>query len=102
MALVNVETAISKTIDHLKKSDVGQGMEILSYKRNRFVSIIKQGEDQFHVIEKGYKENQFKAETEELQKLLKSICKLEFPRSRKLRLYKIEDERDIGRKRQKI
>lgn len=65
-------------------------LDIRSYKKNRKV-IIEKLENTFNVYEDGYKKREFlNISKEELKKLLRSIEKIEFPRSNKLRVYVLE------------
>lgn len=102
MALINIKTAIKQVQQILKKIDPPQGVEILTYKRNRGISIIKLDDDYLSVQERGYEENTFQTTSAELAKLLKSIAKREFPRSRKVRVYQLDSPYCLEQKRKKI
>ena len=77
-------------------------MEILTYKRNRGVTIIKIDEETLSVQERGYEKNTFQIDVSELAKLLKSIAKREFPRSQKVRVYQLDSPCCLGIKRKQI
>ena len=62
-------------------------LDLRTYKRNRSVIIVKMTQDDFMVIENGFFKDRFQIKAPKLQKLLKSLLKKEFPRSRKIRLY---------------
>ncbi|MGJ0701306.1 hypothetical protein, partial [Clostridium perfringens] len=65
-------------------------LDIRSYKKNRKV-IIEKLENTFNVYEDGYEKREFlNISREELKKLLRTIEKIEFPRSNKLRVYVLE------------
>ncbi len=102
MALVNIDTVFHEIKRILLRSREKGGVEILSYKRNRTVAIIKEGNGKVTVREKGYRNNEWVLTEEELPKKLKSIFKREFPRSRKLRLFKFSDPTQLERIHQKI
>ncbi len=102
MALVNIDTVFHEIKRILRRSNEKGGVEILSYKRNRTVAIIKEENGRVTVREKGYQENEWVFTEEELPRKLKSIFKREFPRSRKLRLFKFSDPKQLGRIHQKI
>ena len=102
MALINIDTAIKRSIQMLKKLSPPQGLEILTYKRNRGVSILKMDEDLLSVRERGYEENEYSVSFAALPKLLKSISKREFPRSRKVRIYQLASLEEEGRERKKL
>ena len=102
MALINIDTAIKRAIQMLRKLSPPQGLEILTYKRNRGVTILKQEEDLFAVRERGYEENEYSVSFNALPKLLKSISKREFPRSRKVRIYQLSSPEEEGQVRKKL
>ena len=102
MALINIQSAIKRVQQIVRKLDAPQGVEILTYKRNRGVTIIKIDEETLSVQERGYVENTFQIEVAELGKLLKSIAKREFPRSRKVRVYQLDSPYCLGIKRKQI
>ena len=102
MALINIDTAIKRTIQMLRKLSAPQGVEILTYKRNRGVSVIIEDEDLLAVRERGYEEKEYSVSFNDLPKLLKSISKREFPRSRKVRVYQLENPEEEGQDRKKL
>lgn len=102
MALVNIDSVLKELGRHMKTCPVGGGLEIMSYKRNRTVAVIKQSDGSFIIRETGYRHQDFKVESGGLVKKLKSIFKREFPRSRKLRLFKFQHEDQLQRIHQKI
>ncbi|MFH1216820.1 MAG: hypothetical protein V1706_10015 [Pseudomonadota bacterium] len=102
MALINIEIAIKRVAQMLTKISPPQGFEILTYKRNRGVSILLLDNGKISVRERGYEENVFEVAEGELGKLLKSIAKREFPRSRKVRIYQLDGPDDVGLERKKI
>ncbi|MBC8317586.1 MAG: hypothetical protein H8E41_06740 [Desulfobulbaceae bacterium] len=102
MALINIDTAIKRAVQMLKKLSAPQGVEILTYKRNRGVSIIIEGEDLLAVRERGYEEHEYAVSFGDLPKLLKSIAKREFPRSRKVRVYQLASSEEEGQERKKL
>ncbi|MDK0967726.1 hypothetical protein P5F69_06485 [Clostridium perfringens] len=76
-----------KKLDELKLYNC---LDIISYKKNRKV-IIEKLENTFNVYEDGYEKSEFlNISKEELKKLLRTIEKIEFPRSNKLRVYVLE------------
>ncbi len=102
MALINIQTAIKRVEQIIRKIDPPHGVEILTYKRNRGISIIKIDDENLSVLERGYEENTFQTTTAGLAKLLKSIAKREFPRSRKVRIYQLDSPYCLEQKRKKI
>ena len=102
MALVNIETALREAKRHLKNCQIGGGIEILSYKRNRTIALTKGTNQIIYVKENGYEKIEWKGELETISKKLKTAMKREFPRSRKLRLFKFDDPIQLERIHQKI
>lgn len=102
MALVNLETTLQRVCTTLTKLTPPQGLEILSYKRNRGITILKLDEKTFLVRERGYEKVEFRVSEADLPKLLKSLMKREFPRSRKLRIYRIAGPDEMEQPRKKL
>ena len=102
MALINIQSAIKRVQQIVRKLDPPQGVEILTYKRNRGVTIIKIDEETLSVQERGYEDNTFQIDVAGLAKLLKSIAKREIPRSRKVRVYQLDSPYCLGIKRKQI
>lgn len=102
MALVNIDTVLSELQRYLSKCPVGGGVEVMSYKRNRSVAVVKRSIKTYLIKEAGYDRRDFVVHEEELRKKMKMIIKKEFPRSRKLRLFKFQEIRELDRTRQKI
>ena len=102
MALVNIDTILNKVTTTLAKLAPDQGLTILSYKRDRGVDIMKGEGDRVWVRERGYAEHEFDLSLAELPKLMKSICKREFPRSRKVRLYQLASPAELDREHKKL
>ncbi len=66
----------------------GHAVELLTYKRNRGMTLVRRGGDAFLVLEYGYLEQRFPdVPMDKLEKLCKTVLKREFPRSTKVRLY---------------
>lgn len=95
MALVNIDSVIRTLLPKLEKLSPPQGIELLSYKRNRSIAVLLLGDNTFLVRERGYREKEQIVEKNGLQKHLKSLIKYEFPRSRKIRLYQINTPKDL-------
>ncbi len=102
MALVNVETVLQKTSAMLTGLEPPHGIEILSYKRNRGVALLLVAQDTVLVRERGYREAEWQIDRKELPRLLKTLIKREFPRSRKLRVYQISGPNALDKPRKKL
>ena len=82
------KTKIIDTVrERLKKLPLGHYIDLKTYKRNRTVIIVKIDEKELLVIEDGYFKDRFLIKPDKLKKLLKTLFKREFPRSKKIRLY---------------
>jgi len=85
------KTRIVDTVcERLKTLPVSHCLDLRTYKRNRSVMIAKLAEDDLLVVENGYFKERFQVKPEKLRKLLKTLMKKEFPRSRKIRLYVLD------------
>ena len=102
MALINIQSAIKRVGQIVDKLEPPQGVEILTYKRNRGITIIKIDEDTLSIQERGYEENIYQVAKADLTKQLKAIAKREFPRSRKVRVYQLDSPYCLGIKRKQI
>lgn len=102
MALVNIEHLLQKVLRILEKIEPPQGVEVLSYKRNRGIAILRREDGSFLVRERGYDEKEYSLSMDELPKLLKSLLKYEFPRSRKVRVYNLTSPDDLGKERKQL
>ena len=82
------KTKIIDTVrERLEKLPLGHYIDLKTYKRNRTVIIVKIDEKELLVIEDGYFKDRFLIKPDKLKKLLKTLLKREFPRSKKIRLY---------------
>lgn len=102
MALVNIETALVDAIRLIGKAPVDGGIEIMSYKRNRTVALIRLSEHCVLLREMGYIVDDTEVDLEHLAKKLKLVFKREFPRSRKVRFFKFTSIAELDRIHQKI
>ena len=85
--MIDKTRAIETVLEKLKKLPVGHYLNLQTYKRNRCLIIVKTGKDDLLVIENGYFNERFVVTMDKLKKLLKTLLKTEFPRSRKIRLH---------------
>jgi len=102
MSLVNIDSIRRQTLRLLDRIDPPGGIELLSYKRNRSVAIVCLGDGNFFVREKGYDVQEIHVGRDRLPRILKAMIKKEFPRSRKVRLFKFQDMAELDRVHQKI
>jgi hypothetical protein len=102
MALVNIDSVIRSLMQRLERLKPPEGIELLSYKRNRSIAVLLLPDNNFLVRERGYREAEQVIDKAGLQKHLKSLIKYEFPRSRKIRLYQIDNPMDLEKTRKKL
>ncbi|MEZ6853706.1 hypothetical protein [Halodesulfovibrio aestuarii] len=95
--MTSKQTSIDSVLKRMKKLNVGQCVDMRSFKRNRSVVIVCCGEDSFRVVEDGfYQEVWDNQNTEQVKRLLKTLLKKEFPRSNKIRLYTLDSYEDAN------
>ncbi len=102
MALVNRETVRTRVRDILRRTAPPGGVELMSYKRNRTIALILREEGTILVRERGYETGEREVPAADLDRLLKTLIKREFPRSRKIRLHRFSDPSELDRIHQKI
>ena len=85
--MIDKTKIIDTVCERLKKLPLGHYIDLKTYKRNRTVIIVKIDEKKLLVIEDGYFKDRFIIKSDKLKKLLKTLLKKEFPRSKKIRLY---------------
>ena len=102
MALVGIDSVLRTLLQKLDKLAPGRGIELLSYKRNRSIAVMLLGDGNILVRERGYREEEQVLERGVLAKHLKSLIKYEFPRSRKIRMYQVQNPQDLDKARKKL
>ncbi|AMK10681.1 MAG: hypothetical protein AB7E51_15505 [Pseudodesulfovibrio sp.] len=84
--MIDLGSALPSALNRLKRLEVGGFVELLTFKRDRGVEILRTGEDRFEVREFGYRDETVQAGQKDLRRLLKTVLKREFPRSNKVHL----------------
>ncbi len=102
MALINKESLLCMVLRELSKTEKPGGVELLSYKRNRAVVVVKMDHDMYLVIQNGYGNEEVVISWGQLQRKLKVLLKKEFPRSRKVRFNRFPDFEKLNRSHQII
>jgi hypothetical protein len=100
--MIDKTKIIDTVLERLEKLPLEHYLDLKTYKRNRTVIIVKIDEKKLMVIEDGYFKDRFLIKPDKLKKLLKTLLKREFPRSKKIRLYvmgKFVDEEALNTKR---
>ncbi len=86
---------IPTVLEKINKLEIGQCLDMRTFKRNRSVAIVCIAKDCFNVVERGFHEENWENLTaEKVKKLLKTLLKREFPRSNKIRLYTLDSFKD--------
>ena len=85
--MLDKAAALATILGRAEKLGVGQGLDLRTYKRDRSVAVVRQGEDAFEVREDGFDQKTHVSDLKGLKRLLKKLLKREFPRSRKIRLH---------------
>ncbi|WP_270506458.1 hypothetical protein [Paraclostridium sordellii] len=92
--MLDIKNFTKVTLEKLKKFNTGDQLELLTYKKDRKIIITKTDYSKFHIIEDGFEYNEFKnIDIKNLEKILKKLKKIEFPRSNKFFL-KIINKKD--------
>ncbi len=86
--MIDISSAIPTILAKLKKMPNGHYIELLTYKKDRSIKIVRVASDNlselhYLLIQKGYKQEHFQITPEKLKKTLKDLLKKEFPRSNK-------------------
>jgi len=102
MALINISNILNESLRALKTASATGGIGLFSYKRNRKVIITRISHSHFLVREDGYVTSTKELKRDKFEKELRTIIKREFPRSRKVRLYKFNHEDELQTAYQKI
>ena len=74
---------LQETLARLPRLKEGEAVLLQPYKKDRSVCIILR-KNQYQVVERGFDVREFEVETGKIRKILKSLCRKEFPRSNKI------------------
>lgn len=80
--MITISSLMQTVLTKLRKMPDGHYVEVLTYKKDRALKIVKLEENQFLVIENGFHKEQHMTDADNLRKTLKSLIKKEFPRSK--------------------
>lgn len=80
----NIEKVLLAQLDKLPQ---GHALEIRTYKRNRSVLFVRQGDDVFRVVQNGFEQADHMVEQSDIKKAIRRVLAKEFPRSNKVRVY---------------
>ena len=101
--MIDKTNIIEAVLKRLERLPAGHYLDLRTYKRNRSVLIIKEGVEDFLIIENGYCKDRFYLKADKIRRILANLLKKEFPRSQKIRLYVMgkfiePDHKEIKRK----
>ena len=102
MALIPIDTLRRQVLHILKKTDPPGGVELLTYKRDRSITLVCMENNRYRVLECGFEEYETLVDSAHLSRVLKIMIKREFPRSRKVRLIRFSSPQELQRPRQRI
>jgi len=88
--MIDAASALTTIMTKTKKLTVDTGIELLTYKRDRGLRIWYNGKDLYTVKEFGFEYNVIESDLKGMKKLLKTLLKREFPRSKKIRVREIQ------------
>ncbi len=77
--------AVQDTIRIVQKLEVGDSLELLSWKGDRSLLLQVMGDEELLIREQGFVVDEFSVPLRKLKKNLKTLIKREFPRSHKIR-----------------
>jgi len=74
---------LRETLARLPRLREGEAVLLQPYKKDRSVCIVLR-KDMYQVLERGFDVREFEVDTGKIKKVLKSLCRKEFPRSNKI------------------
>ncbi|BCO09560.1 hypothetical protein GF1_19360 [Desulfolithobacter dissulfuricans] len=84
--MLDKNAALATVLARCRKLDPGQAIELLTWKKDRSVRIIRLEDGRLRVEERGFERQDFVVQADKLKKLLRTLIKREFPRSHKIRM----------------
>ena len=82
MKMTDIRHFTRLSLEILRKIKKGDSIELLTYKKDRKIRIIKVDEHNFDVVEDGFEGKEYTAVADsKLAKLLRQLQRIEFPRS---------------------
>ena len=98
MSLLDIKNFTRTPIDKIKKMSDGDRIELLTYKKDRKVVLVKKDAHLYDVLQDGFETKEFHdVEEPKLEKLLKQLQRIEFPRSNKyfLEIYPVSKKKTV-------
>lgn len=82
---------IQETVARLSKLGEGEGLLLQPYKKDRSIYVVRR-KNEYLVVERGFARKEFIVDMKKIKKLLKTLCRKEFPRSNKVWLNYVAQE----------
>jgi len=82
---------LHETLARLAKLVPGEGLLLQPFKKDRIVCLVALGGN-VRVLERGFVENDYVVDVKKIRKVLKVLCRREFPRSNKVWLKRLSPE----------
>ncbi|MDD3312600.1 hypothetical protein [Pseudodesulfovibrio sp.] len=84
--MIDKAAALPTLLARLRKMETGRGLALLTYKRDRSVTVIRLDVNRYEVRENGFAKTTKETDQVGLKGLLRTLLKREFPRSNKIRV----------------
>jgi len=92
--MIDTPKLIETVLQRAAHLPTGHYLDIRTYKRNRYVVIVRNSGEVFTLIVDGYCRERIQVKSGKLEKALLTIFRREFPRSNKIRLYSMGEFRE--------
>ena len=84
MSLLDIKHFTKTPVGKLKNLNIGDEIELLTFKKDRKIIIIKKADHTYDVVEDGFEMKEFpEIADSKLEKILTQLQRIEFPRSHK-------------------
>ncbi len=84
--VIDAGEAVQVVLARLKKLPVAGSLELQTWKRDRSLVVVRETDGMVLVLEKGFRQQEYRMETGRLKNLLKTLLRREFPRSHRVRM----------------
>lgn len=92
---VDKNRLVNEALAQLSRLGQGEGVLLQPFKKDRHVCVIEE-HGSYRVVERGFSRKDFVVERGKIRKLLKTLCRKEFPRSHKVWLTRCTAEEVQG------
>ena len=84
--MIDMGRVLPTVVSRLRTSPVGHGLEMRTHKRDRSIAVVRIGEDAYRIEEDGFARRCLESDAKGSKRILRTLLKREFPRSRKVRI----------------